>query len=264
MLVEALGPVAADHVWHRYTTPDTWPSWAPHLKRVDTEATTLEPGVTGKVEGPKGLTLDFTVEKVDPRLRSWSWRVGRGSLAVLMHHDAVPAARGGTRATLRVGGGVSAVIQPYRLLARAALRRLVSDPAGGIAPVDAVTEFPFDFATSYAVAGRAFGVTPDSATVEVGPRWLYVGYGPWRLLTPLSNVSGVRVTEDFSWVKTAGPPHLSFADKGVSFTTNGERALCICFHEPVAAIDPTGTIRHPAATVSVQDPEALAAALTSG
>ena len=62
-------------------------------------------------------------------------------------------------------------------------------------------------------------------------------------------------------MKTAGPPHLSFSDRGVSFTTNGDRALCLRFHEPVPAIDPTATITHPGATLSVADPEALAAAL---
>jgi hypothetical protein len=35
----------------------------------------------------------------------------------------------------------------------------------------------------------------------------------------------------------------------------------VSFVEPVHAIEPTGVLRHPAATVTVADPEALAAAL---
>ena len=51
-------------------------------------------------------------------------------------------------------------------------------------------------------------------------------------------------------MRTAGPPHLSLSDRGVSITTNGDRALCLSFHEPVPAIDPTATIAHPGATIA--------------
>jgi hypothetical protein len=111
------------------------------------------------------------------------------------------------------------------------------------------------------VAARAFGITPRTTTVEVGPQWLYVRYGPWRLATPRSNIASAEVTGGFSWIKTAGPPHLSFSDRGVSFTTNGDRALCLSFREPVPAIDPTATITHPGATLAVAEPERLAEAL---
>ena len=37
--------------------------------------------------------------------------------------------------------------------------------------------------------------------------------------------------------------------------------MCIAFHEPVPALVPGSAIRHPAATVTVSDPQALAAAL---
>lgn len=259
MLVETVGSATPDEVWHRYTTPDTWPEWAPHLRGVETDAAVIEAGVTGRVLGPRGVWLDFTIEDVDPVLRSWSWRVGRGSRSVRMHHDVIPAAGGRTRATLRLEGALSLAMQPYRLLAGAALRGLVSGSPGPRA--DQVRAFAFAFAPTYAIAGRFFGITPHSTTVEVGPQWFYVRYGPWRLLTPRSNIAGTEVTEDFTWVKTAGPPHLSLVDRGVSFTTNGERALCVSFHEPVPAIDPSGTILHPGATIAVSEPEALASAL---
>ena len=91
---------------------------------------------------------------------------------------------------------------------------------------------------------------------------LRVRYGLWRLETPLSNVRSTQRTGGFAWLKTVGPPHLSFADRGVSFTTNGDDALCVLFHEPVTVLDPTGRLRHPGATLSVADPGGLDRALT--
>lgn len=121
--------------------------------------------------------------------------------------------------------------------------------------------FPFAFAPSYRLPALLLGITPRTAWVRVEDDELRVRYGLWSLRTPLSNVVSGELTGGFSYLKTAGPPHLSFTDRGVSFTTNGDRALCVQFREPVAAIDPTGTIKHPGATMSVADPEGLAQAL---
>ncbi len=115
----------------------------------------------------------------------------------------------------------------------------------------------FAFATAYRWAGLPFGITPSTAWVEVGPAGLEVRYGLWRLRTPLANITGATITGDFGFLKTAGPPHLSFSDRGVSFTTNAREALCVQFREPVKGIDPTGRITHPGATMSVVDPSAL-------
>lgn len=262
MLVDAVGPASPDEVWSRFTAPDTWPGWAPHLREVETADSVLVPGTTGRVLGPRSVAVDFAVTDVDRELRSWTWTVQRGPLSVRMDHHVLPAAGGGARVFLRVHPPASAALQPYRILAAGALRRLVSSsPTAGGEPVEPVSSFDFAFTPSYAAAARPFGVTPASTTVEVGPRWLFVRYGPWRLVTPRANVAGGEVTGGFSFAKTAGPPHLSFADRGVSFTPNGDRALCVRFHEPVPAIDPAGAIRHPGATLGVGDPEALAQAL---
>ena len=121
--------------------------------------------------------------------------------------------------------------------------------------------FAFRFARSYRPVALAFGITPATAYVEVADGRLRVRYGLWRLETPLSNVAGTEQTGGFSWLKTVGPPHLSFADRGVSFTTNGDAALCVRFREPVKVLDSTGRLRHPAATLTVVDPAALEAAL---
>ncbi len=121
--------------------------------------------------------------------------------------------------------------------------------------------FPFAFAPSYRLPALAFGVTPRTAMVCVQDGDLRVRFGLWTLRTPLANVAGAELSGGFGFLKTAGPAHLSFADRGVTFATNGERALCVRFHEPVVAIDPTRTIKHPGATITVADPAGLATAL---
>lgn len=261
MLVDAHGRASADDAWLRFTTPATWSVWAPLITGVDASESPLAAGTTGRVQGPPGVAVDFEVTRVDADLRSWSWRVGRGPAAVHMDHHVVPAAGGGSRAFLRVPGRSATLLQPYRIPAAAALKGLVRDRSGLVTEEEQVDAFDFAFASSYALAARPFGITPRSSTVEVGPSWLFVRYGPWRLLTPRSNIASAELTGGFSFVKTAGPPHLSMSDRGISFTTNGDRALCLSFHEPVPAIDPTATITHPGATLSVADPAGLAAAL---
>ena len=261
MLVEARGIASADDAWLRFTTPATWSLWAPLIRSVEASDDELVVGTTGRVHGPPGVAVDFEVTRVDPEQRTWSWRAGRGTAEVAMDHHVVPAAGGGSRAFVRVPGRSAPLLQPYRVPALAALRGLVRDRSGLAAEEERVESFDFAFARSYALAARPFGITPKTAGIEVGPQWLFVRYGPWRLLTPRSNIASAEVTGGFSFVRTAGPPHLSFTDRGVTFASNGDRALCLRFHVPVPAIEPTATITHPGATLSVADPEALAATL---
>lgn len=120
--------------------------------------------------------------------------------------------------------------------------------------------FDFRFTRPYRLAALPFGVTPRTTYVEVtdGPAGeLRVRFGPWSLRTPLSNVVSAQRTGPFSFPKTAGPAHLSFADRGVSFATNGETGVCVSLREPVTGLDPTGRIKHPGVTMTVRDVEAL-------
>jgi hypothetical protein len=126
------------------------------------------------------------------------------------------------------------------------------------------TRFEFAFAPAYRLPALAFGVVPATAHVEVTDDELRVRFGPWSLVTALDNIVGAELTGDFHWLKTAGPPHLSFSDRGVTFATNGDRAVCVRFATPVPAIDPTGTIRHPGATLTVAEPQRLLDVLTGG
>lgn len=264
MLVEAYGPAHPDEAWRRFTEPDAWPGWARHIRFVEADATVLAVGVTGRVHGPAGVTVDVRVTALDAGLRTWSWSVGRGPGSVRMDHHVLPAPGGGSRALLRVHPPAASLLQPYRVPAGAALRRLVATPGGAHVAPEAVQSFDFAFTRAYALAARPFGIRPGTTAVEVGPHWLYVRYGPWRLATPRDNIASAEVTGGFSLVKTAGPPHLSFTDRGISMTTNGDAALCLTFREPVPAIDPTATITHPGATLSVRDPRGLAEALGIG
>lgn len=121
--------------------------------------------------------------------------------------------------------------------------------------------FDFAFDPRYRIAGLPFGVLPATTWVEVGDGRLRARFSWWTLDTSLANVAGVEQSGGYAFVKTAGPPHLSFTDRGVTFATNGERGVCVSFHRPVPAIDPTGTIRHPGATFTVADPDGFEAAL---
>lgn len=121
--------------------------------------------------------------------------------------------------------------------------------------------FDFAFASAYRPAALLFGITPRTTSVRVENDELRVRFGPWSLRTPLSNIKSAEESGGFGFLKTAGPAHLSFSDRGVTFATNGDRALCVQFRQPVRGIDPTGMILHPGATISVADPEALARAV---
>ena len=121
--------------------------------------------------------------------------------------------------------------------------------------------FPFSFAPAYRGPARLFGVTPGSAWVDVGDDELYARFGPWRVRTPLSNISGVAVTGPYAFVKTAGPARLAITDRGLTFATNGDRGVLISFASPVRGLDPLGLLRHSELTVRVADVDRLAALL---
>jgi hypothetical protein len=109
---------------------------------------------------------------------------------------------------------------------------------------------------------RLLGVSPANSGVRIADGVFDVQFGPWRLRTPTANVAGATVTGPYSWVRSVGP-HLSLSDRGVTFGTNADRGVCVCFDAPVPALLPVRALRHPAITVTVADPEGLAAYLTS-
>jgi hypothetical protein len=86
-------------------------------------------------------------------------------------------------------------------------------------------------------------------------------FGPWLVSTPVANVLATHLTGPYATVKTIGPAHLSLVDLGLTFATNHERGLCIRFRNAVPGLAPTGLIRHPALTVTVDDPDGRARVL---
>lgn len=109
---------------------------------------------------------------------------------------------------------------------------------------------------------RLLGVRPGSDGVWVDDDVLTATFGPWRILTPMSNVAGAEVTGPYSAWKAIGP-RLSLADRGLTFGTSARAGACIRFHEPVPGIEPFGLLRHPDLTVTVADPQHLVARLRS-
>jgi hypothetical protein len=123
--------------------------------------------------------------------------------------------------------------------------------------------FAFRFTRAYRFAALPFGITPASARVIVTDVFLDIRFGPWRLWSDLDNIAEVEeVAGPYRFLKTAGPPHLSLVDRGVTFATNGDKGVCIRFRTPVPAIDPLHLVRHPGATVTVADLKMLAAHLS--
>ena len=122
-----------------------------------------------------------------------------------------------------------------------------------------IDQHDFRWETAYRVAAAPFGVFPGNSFVRIGDGELGIRFGPWAMRTPLANVCHTEVTEGYAFVKAAGPARLSMKDRGITFATNGERGLCICFHEPVRGMGP---LRHTAATVTVADIGRLRLAVT--
>ena len=123
--------------------------------------------------------------------------------------------------------------------------------------------FDFAFDRSYQATAGVFGIKPGNTWVDVGSRTLDVRFGPWRLSTPLSNITGAAVTGPYAFWKTAGPARLAFTDRGLTFATNGKSGVLISFRESVRGLEPLGVIRHPELTVTVTEVDRLAELLGS-
>lgn len=127
--------------------------------------------------------------------------------------------------------------------------------------MDDAERFEFSFAPIYRFLARAFGVTPSTACVEVGDERIDARFGPWRVATPVRNITGVAITGPYALPKTAGPARLAITDRGLTFATNGDQGVLLTFATPVRGLDPFGIVRHPELTVTVADTDRLAALL---
>ena len=123
--------------------------------------------------------------------------------------------------------------------------------------------FPFRFHGVVGAAARAFTFTAGRAMVVLERGCLTARFGPWCVETPLNNIAETSITGPYKPWKVAGPPHLSFADRGLTFATNAEEGVCLQFVVPVTGIEPLGRLHHPGVTVTVADPHGLIAAIES-
>jgi hypothetical protein len=119
-------------------------------------------------------------------------------------------------------------------------------------------EFAFDRVARILLA--PLGIRPATARVRATNEVFEVDFGPWKLRTRADNVASASITGPYRWVKTIGP-HLSAADRGVTYGTNGEAGVCVLFQEPVPSLDPLKMLRHPGVTVTVVGPASLVAFL---
>jgi hypothetical protein len=120
---------------------------------------------------------------------------------------------------------------------------------------------PFRFDPLYRGAALVFGVTSANSHTTVTDESLAVGYGPWQVRTPLSNIASAEVTGPYHRLKTLGPARLSFADRGLTFASNSDEGVFIVFHRPITGADPWGRVLSPNLTVTVAGCQRLVAAL---
>ena len=121
-------------------------------------------------------------------------------------------------------------------------------------------EFAFDRAAWLLLA--PLGVRPATARVRATDKVFEVDFGPWKLRTRADNVASASVTGPYRWGRAVGP-HLSLADRGVTYGTNGRAGVCVLFREPVPSLVPLRKLRHPGATLTVAEPASLVAFLNS-
>jgi hypothetical protein len=80
-----------------------------------------------------------------------------------------------------------------------------------------------------------------------------VRFGPWHAHTSLDNIQAVAITGPYAFLKTAGPAHLGWTDRGLTFATNGERDVRLTFRSSIKGIEPTGVLRHRTLTIADVD-----------
>jgi hypothetical protein len=121
----------------------------------------------------------------------------------------------------------------------------------------ATASFRFHFEPRVGPFAYALGITPWTTGVEVAGDELRVRFGAFNIKTPLDNIAGAEITGPYRFLKVAGPPHLSMADRGLTLATSTKQGVCLRFRKPV------GLLRHPGLTVTVEDPDRLVELLTA-
>jgi len=107
---------AVDEVWRLISEFEQWPAWGPTVLAVESDATAVGPGVTGRVKTAAGFWLPFEITEVEPG-RSWNWKVA-GIPATGHRVESLGDGSGRVEFTAPI------VIYPYVVVLRRGLRRL--------------------------------------------------------------------------------------------------------------------------------------------
>ena len=119
--------------------------------------------------------------------------------------------------------------------------------------------FGYDIDRRYLPLLLPFLVRPSKDGVTLTDESSFIAtFGLLRVVTPLSNVVGAHLTQNYRWWTAVGA-RLSRADDGLTFGTNSHSGVCIHFDQKVPSrLRRTG---HSALTVTVADLEGLIVAL---
>ncbi|MEW9551038.1 hypothetical protein [Nonomuraea sp. NPDC050783] len=122
--------------------------------------------------------------------------------------------------------------------------------------------FGFAFEDRYRPLLGLLGIRPGTCELTVDDDLLRVRFGRWLVLSPRRNVAGAELSGPYSPLKGIGV-RVSLADRGLTFGSDTRQGVCIRFHRPVSGGEPLGVLRHPALTVTVEEPARLAGLLAS-
>ena len=119
--------------------------------------------------------------------------------------------------------------------------------------------FGYDIDRRYLPVLLPFLVRPSKDGVTLTDEGSFIAtFGFLQVVTPLSNVVGAHLTQNYRWWTAIGA-RLSRADDGLTFGTNSRSGVCIHFEQKVPSrLRRSG---HSALTVTVADLEGLIMAL---
>ena len=115
--------------------------------------------------------------------------------------------------------------------------------------------FGYDIDRRYLPVLLPFLVRPSKDGVTLTDEGTFIAtFGLLKIVTPLSNVLGAHLTQNYRWWTAVGA-RLSRADDGLTFGTNSRAGVCIHFEQKVASrLRRSG---HSALTVTVADLQGL-------
>jgi len=119
--------------------------------------------------------------------------------------------------------------------------------------------FGFEIDRRYLPVLLPFLVRPSKDGVTLTDEGSFVAtFGFLQVVTPLQNVVGAHLTQDYRWWTAVGA-RMSRADDGLTFGTNARAGVCIHFDQKVPSrLRRSG---HSALTVTVADLQGLISAL---